>query len=153
MSNVGFLKHQNLHHNDYQTDATPKKFANDISSVSCSWLLRKSHSIFCHFIGCKDSHFSQISQAFLSFSSLSRIIHSLTLSRNCQNAQYETFAEIPFFANDFAMKVVSRSQRTIVYEFILQQFSLVPSQTSVSSHRQYLLPSLSTWHCSTLHKA
>jgi len=101
-----------------------RKCQSGIFSIST---LAKIAPDFPDFIGCKSTHFSQISQAFLSFSSLSRIIHSLTLPRNCQNAQYETFAEISFFANDFAIKVVSISQRTIVYELIQQLFSLVPS--------------------------
>ena len=58
-----FWSAQNIIVSDYQVDANPKKFANDWASVHAIRLLRRSHSIFHHFIGCKDSHFSQISQA------------------------------------------------------------------------------------------
>ena len=57
---------------------------------------------FARFHRCKITHFSQISQAFSAFSSFSMIIHFLVLSRYAQSAQNEVFAEISFFANDFA---------------------------------------------------
>ena len=41
-----------------------KKFANDRLSIPLNGLLRKLASIFLDFIGCKDTHFSQMSLPF-----------------------------------------------------------------------------------------
>jgi len=65
--------------------------------------LAKNTPDFTEFYGHKSTHFSQISQELLPFYSLSKNIHRLILSRNYQNAHNETFAKIPFFANDLAL--------------------------------------------------
>ena len=68
---------------------------------------------FARFHRCKITHFSQISQAFCSFSSFAKNKQHPILSKFTQIAHYETFTGIPFFANDFApFGFVSISQRT-----------------------------------------
>jgi len=65
--------------------------------------LRKSRSIFPDFIGRKDTHFSQMSQAFWQKSRFAKNISHPILSAITQNPQNEAFSEIAFFANDFAV--------------------------------------------------
>ena len=81
-------------------------------------LLRKSRSIFPDFIGCKDTHFSQMPQAFSYFSSFAIKIDSVILSTFCQNAQNEVISRITFFANDFTTTIVSISQRSQCYDLL-----------------------------------
>ena len=63
-----------------------KKFANDILLIPSNGLLRKLASIFLDFIGCKDTHFSQMLQTFCTFSSFSKEMQNADLSYFSQNA-------------------------------------------------------------------
>lgn len=78
----------------------------------------KRTRFFPDFIGCKDTHFSQMSQAFSYFSSFAKKIGRVTLSHFRQNPQNEAFSGISFFANDFAIMIVSISQRSQCYDLL-----------------------------------
>ena len=97
-----------------QQHAHFKKFANDRLLIPTNGLLRKLVPIILDFIGCKDTHFSQMSQAFSYFSSFAKKIGSVILSHFRQTPQNQAFSKFSFFANDFAM-IVTISQRSQCY--------------------------------------
>ena len=100
---------------DNQRYANFENFANHLLQFPSNGLLRKTHSFFPDFIGCKDTHFSQMSQAFSYFSSFAKKIGSVILSHFRQTPQNQVFSKFSFFANDFAIMIVSISQRSQCY--------------------------------------
>jgi len=89
-----------------QTNTNFEKFANAWPTFFEYGDLRKTPSQNPHFTVCKNSHFSQMSQAFWRKNALAKIIHDLNISSKTQNSQNEALAKIRFFANDFAISVV-----------------------------------------------
>ena len=110
MSNPGVLDYLRPLSVSFPENNVHSFFRKCQSGIFLFRLLRKSHPIFLDFIGYKSTHFSQISQTFLPFSSLSKNIRNLVLSRNYQNAQYEIVAKTPIFANDLAIYCISKSK-------------------------------------------
>ena len=64
MSNAGFSRALKQHVTDCQADAIFEKFANGKATFFENGDLRKTASQNPHFIVCKITHFSQMSQAF-----------------------------------------------------------------------------------------
>ena len=99
-SNPGFGDMPKIQSTDNQRYANFENFANHLLQFPSNGLLRKTHSFFPDFIGCKDTHFSQMSQAFWVFSSFSKIIQYPDLPHFSQNPQNEALVKNSFFAND-----------------------------------------------------
>ena len=99
-SNAGVLIVSILQSADYQDYIFLWNFANDGACRLVKRLLRKIRPILLDFIGCKDTHFSQMSQAFWVFSSFSKIIQYPDLPHFSQNPQNEALVKNSFFAND-----------------------------------------------------
>ena len=116
-SNPGFGTASEMQLIDNQQYASFENFANHLLQFPSNGLLRKTHSFFPDFIGCKDTHFSQMSQAFSYFSSFAKKIGSVILSHFRQTPQNQAFSKFSFFANDFAM-IVTISQRSQCYDLL-----------------------------------
>jgi hypothetical protein len=93
-----------------QQYADSAKFANVQLLNPCVGLLRKIPHISLYFIWCKDTHFSQMSQAFYDFSSFARNIQHPFFAFFSQNPQNETLTKIRFFANDFISSCINKSK-------------------------------------------
>ena len=101
-SNPGFGIDSGMQLIDNQRYASFWNFANHLLQFPSNGLLRKTHSFSPDFIGCKDTHFSQMSQAFSYFSSFAKKIGSVILSHFRQTPQNQAFSKFSFFANVFA---------------------------------------------------
>ena len=74
MSNAGICTANNFYPSECQQNANSEKFANDFVQLFVIRLLRRSPEKCRHFIECKDTHFSQISQVFLGKSVFTKIL-------------------------------------------------------------------------------